>query len=221
MLRKRNLLLAAAASAVLMVASIAGVAAQQGGGPDSDAGDAGPGRCDEFVARLATNLGVGEAELRAALQLTATQAIDEGVAAGRIPEAKAAEMKARIAAGDAGRLCGGRHRPDGDRGPGRGLARYILAEVAEAIGIEPPQLREELQDSTPAEVAAAHGVDRATLKATLVAHVTEHLDQLVAGGKLTEERRAELLAKLDERIEQFLDSTPGEHHGGPGGAGQT
>lgn len=217
MLRKRNLLLAAAASAVLMVASIAGVAAQQGGEP---AGDAGPGRCDEFVARLATNLGVGEAELRAALQLTATQAIDEGVAAGRIPEAKAAEMKARIAAGDAGRLCGGRQGPGGDRGPGRGLARYILAEVAEAIGIEPPQLREELRDSTPAEVAAAHGVDRATLKATLVAHVTEHLGQLVADGKLTEERRAELLAKLDQRIEQFLDSTPGEHHG-PGGAGQT
>lgn len=207
MIRKRNIILAFAAATVLSVAAVIGVAAQPGG----EADDQHPQRGEEFIARLAANLGIGEDDLRAALQQTATELVDEAVAEGRIPEDKAAQLKERIAAGEAGPLFR-RGSHDGARGH-QGQRIGILRGLADAIGIEPEQLREELRDSTPAAVADAHGIDRETLKATLLGQVTERLDTLVADGKITSEQRDAAIEQAQQRIDSLLDRSPDDRPG--------
>lgn len=90
-------------------------------------------------------------------------------------------------------------------GRGPGLASFSAA--AEIIGIENAELRKALADgATLAEVAEDNGVDAATLVDGLVAVLGEKVDELVANGRLSEERAAEIKENATERIENFVDS---------------
>src|SRR5687767_9362789 len=87
--RRRNIILALAAAATLTLAAVIGVAAQT---PDK------PGQ-DDYIAKLAANLGIGSDQLKTALQKTATQMIDEALASGKITQTQADQAKQRIANG--------------------------------------------------------------------------------------------------------------------------
>ena len=202
---------------------------------DGSASDAGPDTDDDRfrvpgghgsaqLAAAAEAIGIGEDELRAALedgrsiaQVAATNdvevqtVIDAMVAAAteRL-EAAIAELPDRMA-----EVVEREGLPDrGPGGPARGHFGAGLDAAAEAIGIESEELRTALRDgSTIAEVAEANDVDVQTVIDALVGATEAHLDEAVDSGRLTEEQAATLRAALPERIEAMVN---GE---GPLGAG--
>ncbi|MEX0698241.1 MAG: hypothetical protein WD651_05450 [Acidimicrobiia bacterium] len=90
-------------------------------------------------------------------------------------------------------------------GRGPGLASFEAA--ADIIGIENADLREALADgATLAEVAEDNGVDVETLVDGLVAALNEKVDELVADGRITEERAAEIKENAPQRIENFVNA---------------
>jgi hypothetical protein len=136
------------------------------------------------IAEAAAEQGVERDELVAAIVAAGEAAIDEAVEEGRIDPERAEQMRERLA-----------ERADVlvDRSPAdRRFARNHpvgaagLANAAEVIGIEAPDLADALRDGqTVAEVAADNGVGR---------------DELVAG----------LLEVAEERIQTWIDRVPGE-----------
>jgi hypothetical protein len=115
-------------------------------------------------------------------------------------------------------------RPPGGRehagrehaGPGRG-AGLGLDAAAQALGISPDQLRQELPGKSLADVARAHNVDPTTLASALKADAATHLDQEVSAGRLTADQAAQIKQGLDQRIdEQINRQVPaGPQAGGP------
>lgn len=95
----------------------------------------------------------------------------------------------------------GRRGPDGHRGD--------KAAVAEALGIDAETLRSELQaGNSIADIAEANGIDVQTVIDAMIADAQSHIDLAVEHG-LDEERAAERLDKITERIEEGVHRTPG------------
>jgi hypothetical protein len=80
--------------------------------------------------------------------------------------------------------------------------------VAEILGMEQDELRAELEGgATLAEIAEANGVDPDDLVDQLVADATERIDEKVAEGRIDEAEAAEKLADKTERIEDKVYGT--------------
>lgn len=104
----------------------------------------------------------------------------------------------------------------------------LLDTAAEAIGIEPAELREALRNGqTIAQVSQANDVDPQRVVDALVAEHNEHLDEAVANGRLTQEQADERKANAEERFTDLVngelrlrEGRPGRPGGpGPGGPG--
>jgi len=107
-------------------------------------------------------------------------------------------------------------RPDGPGCEGRGPG---LKAMAEAIGIDVEDLRAALEDGqTPAEVAEDNGVSRADLVDAVVAEITDHVNQAVEDGELTQDEADERLADVEEHANAIVDGERPEH--GPGRPGE-
>lgn len=171
---------------------------------------------DAIVADVAEQLGVEQAKLEAALKSALENRIDEAVAAGRLTEAQATEMKQRVAEGEV---------PLVGLGPGRGHhgGHHGFADLdaaASYLGITEDALRMRLQDGdTLAEVAQANGKTAAGLVDALVAAAKADLDEKVEAGRLTEAQRTSILADLESRVEDLVNGEArfGFRHGRRGG----
>ena len=84
-----------------------------------------------FLARLAENLGISEDELQSAIQTTQLELLDEAVAAGRIDEERAAEIRERIESGEGFKFGFGF-----GHGPGHHRPHHGVDEVADFLGVE-------------------------------------------------------------------------------------
>lgn len=190
MARRMMFLAAGVVAAVLAVAGIAGVAAQTG--EDEKSGPLG-----SFIERLAANLGIGEDELRSAIDQTFDETVDEAVANGDISPERAEALKERDLGEVLRRLDRGkgfgfhfdRSGPDGERGhlfrhagPWSGLLPFAAAlpEAADILGMDAGTLLKELAaGKTLAEVAADQGVSRDDLKQQLLDGYSADLDELL------------------------------------------
>lgn len=93
---------------------------------------------------------------------------------------------------------------------GHGHRGQGLDAAAEALGMEPDDLREQLRGgATLAEIAEEKGVDVQVVIDALIAEAKEHLDEKVADGDLTQEEADERLAELTERITQRVNEGGG------------
>lgn len=104
----------------VLVALVVGVGALTAGQAAADGG-AVPGPMQRFLAKLAGNLGIGEEQLREAVQTTRLQLLDEDVAAGRVRPEQAERARQRIEQGPGfgfGPAFGG-PGPLGERAPRR------------------------------------------------------------------------------------------------------
>lgn len=174
-----------------------------GPGPDGRAG----------LSVAATALGVTEEELLTALQdgqSMAQVAADQGVEVQTVIDALVADATTRLEDAIDGlpdrmtelvnaegpRGFGSHGGPGGRHGRGPGLDG-----AAAAIGITEDELGTALQDgSTIAEVADANGVDAQTVIDALVANASDHLDEEVTEGDLTEAEAADRKASLESII---------------------
>jgi hypothetical protein len=142
-------------------------------------------------------------ELKATRSARALERVDAALAAGRISAERAAEIRARVAAGTAG--CG--------RLLGRMKARLrtgahalALRAAAEYLGTTAAELAAKRRSGQSiAQIAEASGKSVAGLEEALVAAFEDRLERAVG---LTEEQRAKLLARFEERVERFIDAVP-------------
>ena len=98
----------------------------------------------------------------------------------------------------------------------------ILNRMAEATGLSKEAILEELQaGSTPAEILTANGVDPDAFVADLLAELQTRLDEVVAEGKISQEKADELMARAAERLPELMNKTFDFEGQGPGkGQGQ-
>ncbi len=201
--------LAVVAVIALAGAAVGFVAAQE------DSGIPGGERLNNFIERLAGNLGITQDELEAAIDTTQLELVDEALANGDITEEQAAERRARIEAGETGFFPGRPHQRPHHRGFGAKM------EVAEFIGVTPEELREAVQGGqSVAQVAEANGVTAEALAEYLLGEVQTHVAQALEDGKIDQAKADEILANAPARIEEMInrEGLP-DRHGGPRGGG--
>ena len=176
-----------------------------------------------FLDRVAAKLGIQSEELAQAIEDVRVDEINERVAAGDLTQEEADELIQRLDGLPPDALLGRGH-PDkrfdfefrgGDGGFGFhfGFGHHGFGfgansdELAELLGISGEQLREELQadGATLATVAEAHGVSREELTAFILEGARERLATAVAEENITQERADEVLANLEERVDELID----------------
>ena len=195
----------------LVGAAVGIVAAQTDEGPTPSATEEKESLREDFLSRLADELGITREQLDQALTDTALGLVDEAVAEGRLTQEEAERIRERIAAGELP-FFGFGHGMRHGFGPGQGfghgpcLGRYALGEVAEFLGIEPADVREGLEGGQSlTQIAEANGKTRDELKSFLLAEVEEKVNEAVANGRSTQERADEILQNASERIDELID----------------
>jgi hypothetical protein len=165
----------------------------------------------------AKQLGVDPDELESAITKALENRLDEAVAAGRMTQEQADALKARLESGDVP-LFGG------PGGPGDHHVHGMfggLDAAASYLGLTDAELRAKLEDgSTLADVAKAQDKSVDGLVAALVTAAKKDVADAVAAGRLTEAQQTEILADLEARITDLVNSEGppgGGFRGGPGG----
>ena len=168
----------------------------------------------EYLNRVAANLGVSPQQLQDALKKTRVEQINQAVSEGKLSQDQANQMIQRINSGQGpigfGPNVGGPgHGPKpGDRQAMRGG----MMGAAQALGLTPEQLRQELQGGkTLAQVAEQRNVSRDELKARLQAQQKQRLDQAVQQGRMTAEQASQVQARFAASLDRMLDASPGQH----------
>jgi hypothetical protein len=202
--------LALGAVALLAVAGGGAAYAATSGGSDPRAA---------LLKDAAKRLNVSPDQLRAALQGAAGDQLDQAVKDGKLTQAQADRMKARLKQDGGvpplGALGGGFRGRFG--GPGPGGPGIRLDALASYLGLTPAKLRAQLEaGKSLASVAKAQGKDEAGLKAAIVAAATTQLDQAVKDGRITAKQHDALLARLKAHVADLVQHTgPGFGPGGP------
>ncbi|MFN8506720.1 MAG: hypothetical protein U0547_04050 [Dehalococcoidia bacterium] len=179
---------------------------------------------DDYITKLAANLGISEQKLRDALKATSLQEIDAAVAAGKLTQAQADKIKEAINSGKI--MMGGFHAPGGpgmgDHGGGKGGPGVMIrdADIAAFLGITTDQLRSEQAGKSLAQVAEAHGKTRDQLKAFLQQEHDKSIDAAVTAGKMTADQGAKAKAGFATVVERMIDGVmPNKPMGGRGPMG--
>ena len=171
---------------------------------------------EAYLQKIADNLGVDLADLKAAIGKANTDTLDEKVADGSIPQERADAIRDQLATGDTffGRGPGGPGGPGGRHGGPGGHVEG--AAVAGFLGIDEATLRTESETKSLATIASEHGKSADELKAFLTSEVQSSLAEKVADGTISQSQAdaklAEFSARLDEEINEI-------HAGGPGKPG--
>jgi hypothetical protein len=202
---RRAFIGAVAATVLLGLAALAisvGASAQEPQGTPPAGGSA------RFADRVAANLGVTPDALRQAVKDAALQAVDEAESSGRITSEQAEAARERINSGKGLGLRGLVHRHHQRAERLAAVRRGIIESSATAIGIEPAELRDQLRNGESiASVAESHGVTVDDVEAQITSDAEEKLTQAVENGRITEERKQQVLDKLNERLDEILNRT--------------
>lgn len=140
-----------------------------------------------------------------------TARLDEAVANGQITQERAdsiaENLETTITAALNGELEGNlrerleeRRRDRADNQVPRELLEVIIAET----GLTSFELRDQLQDSTIAEVLAANGADVQVVLDRAVSIITQRLDEAVANGRITQAQADERLQNIEQRMTDWL-----------------
>jgi polyhydroxyalkanoate synthesis regulator phasin len=213
--RSRKTLTIAVAALALVGGGGAAIAAAQG---SSSSGQS-------FLDSVARHLGISSQKLEEATKAAAVDQVDAALKEGKITQAQADELKARIQSGGfpplAGPLLGPRFGHFHRGGPP--LFGEKLSAAADYLGLSQAELRTKLNDGqTLANIARANGKSVDGLKQAILDEAEKKLDQLVADGDLTRAEADAMLARMKSHIADLVDhgmlrfrersgAQPGEH----------
>jgi len=180
---------------------------------------------EDFLQKLAKNLGVDETKLKDALKQTSLDQLTADVASGKITQAQADGMKTAIENGTApllgpggfGHGDGGHGRggPGGPGGPGIGGPQKDAA-LGQFLGTDQATLEQaEHSGKSLATIASEHGKSRDELKAFLTNEEATRLKDAVSSGKLTQAQADQMQQQFTGNLDARIDGQPGPH-GGPG-----
>jgi len=201
MTRKRLLLLAASMAIVALLA-IGGVATVFAAGPTNSDGTS---RGQEFLNRLANNLGISTDKLQQGLKTTADQEIDNAVANGRITQEQADKAKQNV---DNGNGLSAFTRFFGRRIHERDLLRFgAWNDLASELGMSPQDLSSQLQSGkTVKQIISDQNKTVDEVVNAVTAKVQQSLDTAVANGKLTQSREDSIIANLKTRLTDLINN---------------
>jgi predicted RNA-binding protein associated with RNAse of E/G family len=159
-----------------------------------------------YINDLAAKLNVTPSALTAAIKGADSDQIDAAVAAGRLTQAQATALKARIQASTVAPFLG--HGFGGGRF-GRGGFGRSDAAAATYLGITEATLRTDLAGGQSlAQIAAATpGKSVAGLEAALIAAETTKLNAAVSSGQITSQQAQQRLSDLTSRISTLVQRT--------------
>src|SRR4051812_6698476 len=165
-----------------------------------------------IVNDAAKSLGVEPSKLSAALKKAYENRIDAAVAAGRLTKAQGDELKQRIESDGFPLL-----EPPGF-GHGRPHMEFHGIDAAASyLGLTEDALQSRLESGkTLAEIARAQGKSVDGLKDALVKDAKTHLDAAVKAGRLSTSIEQQLLAGLEQRIDDLVSGRLPDRHGFPG-----
>ena len=183
-----------------VAAGAAALLAVAGGGAAIGATQLSPKQENQTVLNdAAKELGVTPSALAEALKNALEKRIDAAVAAGRISQAQADEMKQRI---DSGEL------PFPGPAPGMFFHHELfrgLHAAAAYLGLSEDALHAQLESGKPlADVAKGEGKSVDGLVDALAADAKKHLDGEVAEGNLTEAQAAQIFSQMKEGIRAIV-----------------
>jgi hypothetical protein len=187
----------------MIVAVVALVAAIGVGAGVAVAADDPPKQQQSFTDAVAAKLGVPPEQLREAIRSVLAERIDARVAGGKLDPDFAARLKDWFQRTDR---------------PGFGLAKpgwgyklhwakgWWLRLAADALGIEPGDLRAELKSGKPLpEILKGHGLTADSVKKTIVDAAKAKLDRAVAEDRLSADRAKQLLDRLTTWVDRVVD----------------
>lgn len=201
MTRKRLLVLAASVAIVALLA-VGGVATVFAAGPTTSSGTS---RGQEFLNRLANNLGITPDKLQQGLKSTADQEIDNAVANGRITQDQANKAKQNV---DNGNGLSAFTRFFGARIHNRDLLRFgAWNDLASELGMSPQDLSSQLKSGkTLKQIISDQNKTVDDVVNAVAAKVQQTLDASVANGKLTQTREDTILANLKTRLTDLINN---------------
>jgi hypothetical protein len=192
-------------AAFVLAGGGAAIAATEFGSPSA--------RDSAIISDAATQLGVQPSALSSALAKAIDDEINAEVSAGRITQARADALEARVNAGQLPLLggLGGGFR----RGPAGGLG-VGLSAAASYLGLTTAQLASDLRGGqTLAQIATAQGRTADGLVQALLSAEESNLDKAVAAGELTPTQEQSIESNLEQQITSRVNATrPGGFRGG-------
>ncbi|HVX31001.1 MAG TPA: hypothetical protein VHA53_11025 [Nitrolancea sp.] len=201
MKRKRFVFIAGALAllALLTVGGVATVFAAGSSTPD------GTSRGEEFLNRLANNLGISTDKLQQGLKTTADQEIDNAVANGRITQDQADKAKAQV---DAGNGLNAFTHFFGARIHDRDMLRFgTWNDLASALGMSPQDLSSQLQSGkTLKEIISDQNKTVDDVVNAVAAKAQQQLDTAVTNGKLTQSREESIIANLKTYLTNLINN---------------
>jgi 3-hydroxyacyl-CoA dehydrogenase len=209
MTRKRLVVLAASVAIVALLA-VGGVATVFAAGSTTTSGTS---RGQEFLNRLANNLGITPDKLQQGLKTTADQEIDNAVANGRITQDQANKAKQNV---DNGNGLSAFTRFFGRRIQDRDLLRFgTWNDLASELGMSPQDLSSQLKaGKTLKQIIIDQNKTVDDVVNAVAAKVQQTLDAQVTAGKLSQSREATILANLKTRLTDVINNggpTPHMH----------
>ena len=197
---------AVAGAAVVVTASAAGMsfgfkpaASDQPAAVDSAALDRSNARssvCTDFMGHFAVEIGKSQAQINTAFQKAIADTLADEVKNGKLTQAQADELKARLASQTPCTLPSKAPRGGSAGALGQYLQAYTNAAAA-ALGITPAELQSDLKGGqTLSQIAAAHNVSEADFRTKLIANLQPTLDAAVKNGKLTSTQEQALINRL-------------------------
>ena len=221
--------LAGGAAGLAIVAGAGGaIAAANSGGSRGSAG--GTAQRDAFLNDVAKRLNVTPQELKSAFLGALSDHLDADVKAGRLTRAQADEIlkHARehddvpFLAGPPPRPGGPPPPPPGRFGPPPGAPPFLgppppgpfgegLEGAAGYLGLTRDELRRQLMSGKSlAQIAADKGKSVDGLKDAIKAAVKARLDKAVDDKRLTQKQEDDILAGLDDRLDDIVNRKPGD-----------
>ncbi|NPV93104.1 MAG: DUF2680 domain-containing protein [Firmicutes bacterium] len=160
---------------------------------------------DNFVTKLAANLGLEKSQVSTALETTRSQVLDEAVQQGKITQEQADKMKSKPGMGGfygVGPMKG--HRP-GDKGTGnsQGMMQFRgkhLEGTASILGMTVDQLQAELKAGKKlSQLITDHGLTQEQFNQKMLEYQKQQITQAVTDGKLTQEQADKMIQRLEQR----------------------
>lgn len=189
---RRWMILPAAAVAALMIGVVAVSAQTSSPGTGTNYGQV-------FVNKLAAILHLTPAQTQNDLKQAELQTIDQMVKDGRITQAQADAMKARVNSGQGFEFPFRHGGFFGDWTLRRSLREAELNAVAGALHLTPSQLQTELQSGkTLSQIEQAQGVSDSAVRSAARSAAKSVLDSAVKAGTITQAQEDAILSRIDQ-----------------------
>ncbi|OPX90261.1 MAG: hypothetical protein A4E53_01147 [Pelotomaculum sp. PtaB.Bin104] len=147
----------------------------------------------DFVSKLAANLGIDETTLRSALNTTKQQMIDEAIQKGTITREQADKLSSKDGFGGFGFFDGKGHGP-------KGMERS-LDGMASILGMTADELKAKMESGQKLEeIVGEQGMTMEQFHEKMLELKRSEIAQKVADGVLTQEQADKILHKLEQRL---------------------